>query len=73
MELEITKEIKEEFEKFCKKEFKNCLYISNKNNNKQWLYVQVNKDLPPSIHCEYLDGNVCLHIETESKELNKFI
>jgi hypothetical protein len=73
MELKITKEIKEEFEKFCKKEFKNHFYISNKNNDNKWFYVQANKDLPPSIHYEYLDGNICLHIETESKELNKFI
>lgn len=46
MALEITKEIKEDFEEFCKKEFKDCLYISNKNNDEQWLYVQVSKDLP---------------------------
>lgn len=73
MALELTTELKEEFEKFFKKEFKNHLYISNKNNGNQWFYVQANKDLPPSIHYEYLDGNICLHIETESKELNKFI
>lgn len=46
MALEITKEIKEDFKEFCKKEFKDCLYILNKNNDEQCLYVQVSKDLP---------------------------
>ena len=65
MALEITKEIKEDFEEFCKAEFKNCLYISNKNNNKQWLYVQVSKDLPHCIYYKFSDNKVHLHIETD--------
>ena len=73
MALEITKEIKEDFEEFCKAEFKNCLYISNKNNNKQWLYVQVSKDLPHCIYYKFSDNKVHLHIETDDIELNKFI
>lgn len=73
MALEITRELKEEFEKFFKKEFKNHLYISNKNNGNQWFYVQASKKLPTSIHYEYLDEKVHLHIETDDIELNKFI
>lgn len=73
MALELTTELKEEFEKFFKKEFKNHLYISNKNNGNQWFYVQASKKLPPFIHYEYLDGKVNLHIETDDIELNKFI
>lgn len=67
------RKLKSEIEIFFNKKFRNCLKIMNKNNDENWFYVQASKKLPTSIHYEYLDEKVHLHIETDNKEFNYYI
>ncbi len=64
MALEVTRELKEEFEKFCKDEFPNKIYKSNKyDSKKNWFYVQAGNNYKDFIHYEFNGEYIYFHIE----------
>ena len=74
MIIEITDDLKEKFEEFCKKTFPEKKYVSNKGNNEKYFFIQIGNYFSDKIHCEYRydyetnTNNIELHIEFDNKK-----
>lgn len=66
--VKITKQLKEKFLDFCKKEYPRKEYQSNLSNQEDWFYIQVGKNFSDYLHCEYIDNSIQFHIEFDTKE-----
>ena len=80
MAIIINDELKENFEKFCNKNFPKKSFESNKKKpSENWFYVQVGKYYYDNLHCEYRydkktqTNNIELHIEFDNEQItNRF-
>lgn len=67
--VKITKQLKEKFLDFCKKEYPQKEYQSNLSSNQDdWFYIQVGKNFSDYLHCEYINNSIQFHIEFDTKE-----
>ena len=66
--VKITKQLKEKFLDFCKKEYPRKEYQSNLSNQEDWFYILVGKNFSDYLHCEYIDNSIQFHIEFDTKE-----
>lgn len=66
--VEITKQLKEKFLKFCKEEYPRKEYQVNLFNQEDWFYIQVGKNFSDYLHCEYINNSIQFHIEFDTKE-----
>ena len=70
--VEITKQLKEKFLKFCQKEYPQKEYQVNLSSNQEnWFYIQVGKHFSDYLHCEYIEDSIQFHIEFDTKEESK--
>lgn len=66
--VEITKQLKEKFLKFCKEEYPRKEYQVNLFNQEDWFYIQVGKNFSDYLHCEYIEDSIQFHIEFDTEE-----
>lgn len=78
--INIDRELKQDFETFCKKNYPRFTYESNIGNKRQWFYLEAGHIFEGWVHYEFFEGKVHLHIEKPDtpnlfnpKRLNDFI
>lgn len=78
--INIDRELKQDFETFCKKNYPGFTYESNIGNKRQWFYHEAGHVFEGWDHYEFFEGKVHLHIEKPDtpnlfnpKRLNDFI
>lgn len=65
--MEITESLKQEFETFCLNEFPGKIVVSNKGNEENWFFVQAGSHMKGSLHYEFHNNRVHLHIEGKNR------
>ena len=78
--INIDRELKQDFETFCKKNYPRFTYESNIGNKRQWFYLEAGHIFEGWVHYEFFEGKVHLHIEKPDtpnlfnpKQLHEFI
>ena len=61
--IKIDKNLKMEFERFCRENYPGIDYESNRNNDEQWFNLEAGNNFQSWIHYEFYDGQVQLHLE----------
>ena len=78
--INIDRDLKQEFENFCEKNYPGFTYESNIGNKRQWFYLEAGHSFEGWVHYEFIEGKVHLHIEKPDtpnlfnpKQLHEFI